>query len=55
MPKLVDTICFKTIQLYSNEYLKGKSEETTGNGISEDDHFRVSRQHLSGPMWPASH
>jgi hypothetical protein len=36
MPKVVDTICFKAIQLYSNEYPKGKSEETTGNWIDQE-------------------
>jgi hypothetical protein len=37
---LVETIYFKTIQLYnslySNEYPKGRSEETTGNLVNQE-------------------
>jgi hypothetical protein len=32
-PRLEDRICFKTIQLYSNDYPKGKYEDTRVNGI----------------------
>jgi hypothetical protein len=35
-PKLVDTICFKTIQLCCNEYPKGKSEGTIENWIHQE-------------------